>query len=873
MKSNKLFSIILSAVLMLSSLNVSAADTNNAIEELKSYNVLTSHDADTPVTRGEMACVSLRLQGIGSNVGNYLHIFADVSSEHEYASSIIASFQMGVFSGYGDGNFYPDNIVTAEQAIKVIVASLGYDIYAAELGGYPHGYIAAASKINLLKGIELDYSKELTRGELALMILNILDEYPLVSTFGDETSYHRDTRTVRQLLEKNTGTVSVTGRIVENGYTSLYGASSLDKNQIKIGSMIYNAGDTPISEYLGMEVTAFVDVENTRSVPTVIGFYVNEDSQKIATIACDDVDDVSLQDLSVVENDRTKTYKFAASPSFIYNGKYITPSQDDLEIFDGSYTLIDFDSNNTYDVIFITEKESFVVDRVYQNNLYFGTGNRFRGANGFSFDYKDDDTNIEIYNADGDICAVSDITDNMSITFVCSADKKLVKAYISDQKVTGTLTAIDASKSVVCIDDEEYELSVSADGTPLFDPKIGMHATFLITCNGKLLSPDDGVISEYSYAYADSCRKSGAFGGVSVRTISGGSRLEEKKTVGNTTTINYKIQNGEFSTFELAENVTFNGVRVKANEISPASIEGTAIAYKLNSENQIKELKTYAFSGALSTLKVNTDIFAFGGFLGADNFLVTDATQLICVPESPDCDDDYYVLVTLADNSSYTVFPIEIDEETQVAQAAIVVETMDSSTPTPIDSDTKASIVGRVSSFIDQNGDECCKLQILNGDTETELLTKDYEGATARIVRGLSTGDVIKYSLNAFGRVDNIDVLASLYNVDDYFRTNPNTLREKIYGQCYEIKRHRLSEGLNEFVDEITVRTGTSTLTRYEVLCTDGPYYYIFERRNGLVMRASSDDVFDSVNVGEAASNLYMFVKDNEPQVVVIVKE
>lgn len=102
-------------------------------------------------------------------------IYPDVRPSYWAAAYInMAAKGEGIIAGYADGRFYPDRVVTAGQAVTILLRLLGYQDGA--VGGvWPDGYLAAARRAGLLDGVSVsDGSAPLTRGQAALMFVNLL---------------------------------------------------------------------------------------------------------------------------------------------------------------------------------------------------------------------------------------------------------------------------------------------------------------------------------------------------------------------------------------------------------------------------------------------------------------------------------------------------------------------------------------------------------------------------------------------------------------------------------------------------------------------------------------------------------------------------
>lgn len=84
-----------------------------------SYIMLLNHaDKTTPLTRAGLAV--LLHAAAGNPTVNYLMGFVDVAQDSSYAEAVRWVASEGLMSGYGDGRFGPDDLVTKEQALVVL---------------------------------------------------------------------------------------------------------------------------------------------------------------------------------------------------------------------------------------------------------------------------------------------------------------------------------------------------------------------------------------------------------------------------------------------------------------------------------------------------------------------------------------------------------------------------------------------------------------------------------------------------------------------------------------------------------------------------------------------------------------------------------
>lgn len=84
---------------------------------------------DSTITRGEFASMLVNASSYRSTVSSVSNtsVFADVPRDHAYAASIRIAAEQGWMTGYLGGNFKPDEYVTLQEAIKGVLALLGYD--------------------------------------------------------------------------------------------------------------------------------------------------------------------------------------------------------------------------------------------------------------------------------------------------------------------------------------------------------------------------------------------------------------------------------------------------------------------------------------------------------------------------------------------------------------------------------------------------------------------------------------------------------------------------------------------------------------------------------------------------------------------------
>ena len=127
------------------------------------------------ITRAETVKVLCTATEIETEDSKTDEKFSDVDTNHWAYDYINKAQNINIINGYGDSTFKPENTVTYNEFIKMLVCVTGYGDKAEEKGGYPNGYIAVAEEIGITEGIVFKGDDEITRNDVGIMILNVLN--------------------------------------------------------------------------------------------------------------------------------------------------------------------------------------------------------------------------------------------------------------------------------------------------------------------------------------------------------------------------------------------------------------------------------------------------------------------------------------------------------------------------------------------------------------------------------------------------------------------------------------------------------------------------------------------------------------------------
>ena len=188
----KRFSMLLALTVLLTSLipsftaNAAFSDVadshpyKKAISTLSTLKVINGYEdgtfaPDKDISRAEFTKMIVYMLGLG-NLSTPITTFEDVPQTHWANANIRTAYDLQIINGFDDGLFRPDQPVTYEQALKMVVCTLGYQPYAEQMGGYPYGYREQASILKLTDNVSnLGFSDNAPRGVIAQIMFNALE--------------------------------------------------------------------------------------------------------------------------------------------------------------------------------------------------------------------------------------------------------------------------------------------------------------------------------------------------------------------------------------------------------------------------------------------------------------------------------------------------------------------------------------------------------------------------------------------------------------------------------------------------------------------------------------------------------------------------
>lgn len=795
-----------------------------AVESLSKLGIVTGYEDGTykpeeTVTRAEMAALIARIQGYEETAkANANTVFTDVPSTYWASGYVAQANGQGIINGYGDGTFGPDDAVKYEEAVKMIMATLGYTPYAMNNGGYPTGYLAAAQFYGVTKGVSNAVTGTgANRGTIAQLLANAIDT-PIMgqskwSTDGsvEYTIYDgKDNNSYKTLMSENLDVVKLKGVIKESSVASLKGDKEINNDEaakVKVtvtGNYDTNNKDFQFDkdgDYTGEDtfLVAESDAEDYLGMAVILYVRENDDNEyEVISIAADgtknDIVTFTLDQFDVVEESKSTTYikyfknstdsssikkQLASNYAITLNGA----SKDIDDIFGagmvvepngksmkgGLVTLIDNDGKTGYDVVMVEVAATAVVDEIGDETISFKEQAQLPTGPMSSLDVEEDatDTVIDIVK-DGKAIAYTDLKewDVLSIVAPNDNNKGYIKVDVISNPVTGQITSDKTSKTsdtgkAYKIDGKFYDVaegSYKTKGLSVNDAGI-----FYIDKYGKIaaFSEDSsvatGVAGTYGYVFNTLVTDKNMDKEVQVKLIT----ANGAELLTFASSVNVSLANGNKATFKTSD-ITSDDVKnddATQNGFTVKALRGQVVKYTKNSSGALKTIVFAGYNDSFESVSYTSATETYD----ADNYrlgkYIDKDSKVFFVNKS---DADKCSLGTpadLSDNNTYKVLAFYADSKAEENNIVVIEGNTNTSSKA-----TSLAVITSTATAKDENDSDIMTLSyIVDGTVVKDVNTIDDvdivsgEGKALNVT--LNAGDIVRIKTNSAGKISGITVL------------------------------------------------------------------------------------------------------------------
>ena len=480
---------------------------SEAVTVLSNLDILNGYEdgsfkPEAIVTRAEFAKMAVEALGEGDAAASSTYTkFADTKG-HWAAGYVETGVAKGFINGYDEDNFGPDDQVTYAQAVKMLVAAIGYTTYAENIGGWPSGYLAYGSSLDIINGVTgVSNDTAMTRAQCAVLIANTL-EAPICKIEGynkdfqgnwypNYTEMNGIGKDWQTLLTTQHNAYAVKGRVtavnkldkevsfnieVAENFEDTYVVSTAPSlKTVKIG-------DTNAVNMLFEYSEAIIQKDKNTSEYTMISI-VPYGATETVEFATADISAVTGTTISVKKEGTSKTTDYKLDNALLYvNGEVIDTDNTTTAVdpitgtvdpwfvdtnLRGTATLVDStaagstSTDGKYDYVMVTYCEAAQVTNVKVADDEIRIRTDALGA--ISWDPTDDtDMNVTIIK-DGVEISAEDINEDDIILITCDKDgiasSDWAEILVSDKTVSGTATgkSITSGKEYLLVDGEKYK--------------------------------------------------------------------------------------------------------------------------------------------------------------------------------------------------------------------------------------------------------------------------------------------------------------------------------------------------------------------------------------------------------------------------------
>ena len=718
--------------------------------------------AEETIERIDAIKYVLNFMNIKQYSGDGQRHFTDVSVYSDYYDLTTTAMMAGIIVGNNNGEFRPNDEVSYEEAIAMLLRAMGYDKLANAKGGSLTDYLLVANQYGFLNGISTT-GTYITRGEMAHMFYNAFDigimEYTAfgaTSTFGID-----DDRKGLSML----GLKKAEGMVTANSVSSVYySASPVSIGYVKINDNDFRVGNSNAGQYLGYNVEFYYeydrDDENTGEIVLVSPkrndsvTYSFEEGSFIVT----------GNDLYYTGNTGKKIKIPVTTESIIIKNGSSVPY--DLGIFEntpseGSVTFVENGSSGFYNVVIINAVANDIVRSIDTEagvlNLKFG------GA----IQLPEEHTGGLIFvTKNGAPATLSDVKTGDTISYSIDDNSRSITIALSDVQASGSISEISSEydRLKLTINGTAYlvdNVYFGSDANNLtqevyeqYNIKLGNNVLAYISCSGSIV--DLEVKSARNYGYV-----------LDVGTDS---------TFGQNVQVKLFTVSGSAAVYDVASNVKIDGISAKslsAAEIC-AKIKGQdeLIAYELDGSGKISELlfpqepsgNLYVDQGRFVRTYTLVNAAQYSGAtlggIGANN------TYLFSIPQAADgeiideddCDCTLNGLVRGTSYRNVILYDVGLNG---VASVALQRASVSGYNTTP----TRSYVVRNVVAAVLPDGDSGYKLNYISNGSNGSIYIADEtlnlsEGGNGDIqAQDLQFGDIITFEADKAGKMKKFSVL------------------------------------------------------------------------------------------------------------------
>ena len=680
-------------------------------------------------------------------------IFIDVPLTDSNAKYANCAFKMGITNGYDDGNLGVNDPLSFIDATTMICRVMGYQKIADLQGGYPEGYTKLAATLDLYSDMK-NMGNALSNVDVAYMVYNALAA-PMFETNYKGSYELKKTSTLFGVLYDLSYVVDI---VQEDASGSIFDSDSSSADELLINGVYYNVPGKYSYGFLGKKVKAYyIDNDDTKEI---IYMFEHRDN-KILNLTSKDVESFDAQELSYYDkkNGKIKTVNISPYAVTIKNGNIFKIGNNaKTTVKNGTYSLIDNNSDGKYDIIIIKDFRTVVVEdlSIQLNSIY-------DVADGKPALQLDDYDEVIITDTEGKKLELKDIQKDAVLRVEAAENKRCIRITVVYNTKEGSVARVNTEKGyqgeyyVYGLDSgDELTTSVELESFISHDAiKLGVQYRFLLDADGNVV---------YARKLADVLR----FGWLKACKVDDG--------FGDTVSVKIFTTDGKFEIYSFSNKVKLNGYKSNISAFMKKwNNTEQLVRYKANDNDILTEIEMESNEDAVSGFKLKASLPALsssyttryysGPNLIGGKIAIDNNTVVFGIPE--DGNDDNYQ----TGGKSYVVhqgyYPLakgysDVSKQGEFVDCLVIPEKEKQLDVN--NADTAIMLVKDITEIYDQK--ECSIQNVIRGYTATEYVEytfrDDFEPSyttSTGVTVPVEKGDIVWLGYDTNKKINIIKVL------------------------------------------------------------------------------------------------------------------
>lgn len=799
------------------------------------------------ILRSEAATVAVRTLGLDHLATSFAgkKVFEDVVDGHWGNGYINVASSQKLVIGDDGVHFRPDDPITTEEAAVIFTKLLGYENKAESGGGFPAGYMITASSIGLFEGIETTDGNA-TRGMIALMAENALEIKMMEQTgFGSIPTFEVVEKTI---LNDVLNVTKEYGQITANQFTRLNGAtSSLKNNQVEINETIYADLTGTASSLLGYHVMYLHRNNKASGEQEILLALPDQTAMSALTVEGENIVSVSEDTVRKVEywenkdtDKKTVTASVAENAVMIYNGvstefdsKLMKPEEGTIS---GVIRLIDGNRDDLYDVVLVESYENYVVEEI--SEVSYKIFDKYEKSP-LTLDPNDKTIKFSL-TKDGANYNFADLKEWDVLSVAKSLDGKALHVMVSSHSVEGTVTALSGKH--VYINGEKYKTADNYTGTFRLDDE-GVfyldHYNRIAAVNHKTRFGD-----RYAYLYDAYATSGGRNVSFSLLT-SDGEKTEltgaEKMTLNQTSGLKPAEVLQRLS--ESDETVTAQMIIYETNEAGQLKTISTAQDFTDGTVND----KVFGKNAVLSDTEYRANVNKLG------KYNVSESTVIFDIPANSSDDSSYAVRNRdmLIDQNKYDAIVYDVQDD--LTANVIVITNSDG----VMSGETPIAIVDFIAKTQNADKNPVDQLHAFQNGKQIAINGTDLNFFVDEEEQALQQGDIIRFTTNAKGEIDNFEILFRSEQKETEAITQLDQDTYTVYGK---VER--------KFTNSVNVSVNNANTANYAIDQAVVYEYHSAKPENKITIATAADiQKYDDADPGRVFLKIY---KNQVTEIVIV---